>query len=347
MRGSDMVVSRPGYVWSGTEWVPIGSPVDASSGIITDHSALTGRSTTSQHPTSAITGLDPALAGKSDTTHTHTGYDVAAGAGISTDNGSPNVITNTDRGTDAVTDHVAEADPHAGGYSLPDHLHTGTYADTTHTHSYDVLGAADNAVQAHVADNDPHVDYLLSSQVIPGPGIAVQDNGPAGILVTAVSQGGIVPVVGIAVGQSQNRNVANITWFAPRKELILLQTMDAAPIIDGSPNGILFGPNAPAGWYQAIYSCAFAGNVGGTVRAIRMTVNGVVANSPLCPRLNMTPLAASSITIVPATGVLLGKPGDRIAFECFQNSGATLATDAGDTFLALLYMGPEASPVVP
>ena len=50
------------YVWA----------AETGGGGVGNHPSLTGRDTVDGHPTSAITGLDAALAGKSATGHTHT-----------------------------------------------------------------------------------------------------------------------------------------------------------------------------------------------------------------------------------------------------------------------------------
>ena len=340
-----MAVTRPGYVWSGTEWVPIGSPVDATNSLVTDHDQLTGRNAATQHPTAAITNLDTTLANKSDTSHTHSIYDIAQGEGITVSGGNPNVITNVDRGTVAVTAHVGDIDPHAGGYSLPDHLHTGTYSDVTHTHSYDPLGSADNAVQAHVADGDPHPLYLDSAQIIPGPGIAVQDNGAAGVLITAISEGGITPVVGIAYGQTQNRNMADGAYSGVNLDLKILLTMDATAVLT-SPFGFRLGPNAPAGFYQCSANIGWAGNITGS-RRVLVSKNSVQTGNPLVAQFNLPSVGSALNTFTPTNGIVIGAPGDLIKLEGFQNSGGLLATNSANTYLSLLYLGPEASEIVP
>jgi len=49
------------YVWA----------AETGGGGVGDHPSLTGRDTVDSHPTSAITGLDTSLSGKSDVGHTH------------------------------------------------------------------------------------------------------------------------------------------------------------------------------------------------------------------------------------------------------------------------------------
>jgi len=117
--------------------------------VITDHAALSGRSSADAHPTTAITGLDTALAGKE-----------AVGAANS-----------------AVAAHAGASDPHIGyqkesdkgiasGYASLDaaikvplaQIPTGTTASTV------ALGdAAGVALAAHVAAVDPHIGYQKES----------------------------------------------------------------------------------------------------------------------------------------------------------------------------------------
>lgn len=67
---TDPPVSGEALVWNGMEWVP-------GPGGVTVHNDLTGRSASDAHPTSAVTGLDAALAGKAPTART-----ITAGAGL-------------------------------------------------------------------------------------------------------------------------------------------------------------------------------------------------------------------------------------------------------------------------
>ena len=117
--------------------------------VITDHAALSGRSSADAHPTTAITGLDTALAGKE-----------AVGVANS-----------------AVAAHAGASDPHVGyqkesdkgiasGYASLDgtikvplaQIPTGTTATTV------ALGdAAGAALAAHVGASDPHIGYQLES----------------------------------------------------------------------------------------------------------------------------------------------------------------------------------------
>ena len=116
-------------------------------GGVTDHAALTGRSTANSHPISAITGLQTALdAAATDSDLTTHAADTTAVHGI-TDTAAL-VVTTDPRLTDARTPslHAAshgtgQADavsPASIGAAVTGHTHTGTYAP--------VLGADDNYV---------------------------------------------------------------------------------------------------------------------------------------------------------------------------------------------------------
>ena len=116
-------------------------------GGVTDHAALTGRSTANSHPISAITGLQAALdAAATDSDLTTHAADTTAVHGI-TDTAAL-VVTTDPRLTDARapslhaashgTGQVDAVSPASIGAAVTGHTHTGTYAP--------VLGADDNYV---------------------------------------------------------------------------------------------------------------------------------------------------------------------------------------------------------
>ena len=60
---------------AGTTWQVVRGSTSGGGGV-TVHNDLTGRTASDAHPTSAVTGLDAALAGKAATVHSHATSDV-------------------------------------------------------------------------------------------------------------------------------------------------------------------------------------------------------------------------------------------------------------------------------
>jgi hypothetical protein len=475
---------KPAYAWDGTEWVPLGAPAEGDVGV-TDHPALTGRTTPDGHPIAAITDLQTTLDGKSDDDHTHPGLNIEAGAGIELSDGDPNVITNIDPGSDAVNAHVGNPNPHAGIYSTDDHLHDGEYSPTGHDHGteYDPAGTAASAVAAHVAEQDPHPNYLLPDEVLQGDGINIVQPGDGTIQIVNTSKGGqpltmgglnqtaaqpipgdstwtpltqlttitenfgglipevpdgsfVIPtsgvyvvtlsvgftaanfpgsqracrimrngsslngstvravaptatvsnqvsadqywfnagdvitfevsqdsgseitthngstrasislvngavtqaVIGVAATQTTPYNVTDSVWRGMATETVLINSIGAVVGTTMGEAGITLTADSPEGWYDLVVSAGFASNASGN-RRLQVLLNGLIANAPLIPKMNVYPPGAGIQATLQVAGPVYLKQGDVLRPEIYQNTGSGLETSAPNCSVSLLFRG--------
>ena len=344
-----MVAGKPGYVWTGTEWAPIGIPVEGADLGVTDHPSLMGRSANDSHPIAAVSNLQLELNSKSNIGHTHAEQVLIAGPGIGILEGpSDTLISNTDTGTDSFNLHVGETDPHAGIYAPEIHVHN--YSPTGHTHNYapdphdhatlyDPLGEAQAINNSHVSATDPHASYLMPLDVIGGPGISSVDNGNGTVTLTNTAQN--VGVAGYAAAQNTARNIPDSTWQGMQLDKLLLETIDATSGTTVATAGFTLGPTAPEGWYECNAAVAITGNATGR-RMLRITVNGDPAGAPLIPQDSRNSLGGGVITFTQTSGPIYLRRGNRIAVEIWQNSGVQLQSSIDNTLMAIIFTGEAA-----
>lgn len=320
-----MALGKPGYVWDGVEWVPIGTPVEGSEIGVTDHPALTGRTTPDGHPIEAITDLQPTLDGKSDVTHTHPGLNIDAGAGIDISGIDPSIITNIDPGSDAVDAHVANTDPHTGKYAVTDHLHDGEYSPDPHTHTeYDPVGSADSAVAGHVVEQDPHPNYLSPLDVIQGDGIAITDGGDGTITVVNTSKGG-QPLTMAGLDAAGVQSIPGDGTWTPLTSLTVV-TENYGGLVPEVPDGSMVVPTTGA--YMVTASVGFASaNFAGSQRAVRIKRGTTVLNGSTVRAIAPTDTVSNQVS---ADQYWLTQ-GDVITVEASQNSGSAIDTQAAST----------------
>ena len=317
-----MAVARPGYFWddAAQEWAPIGIAPEGSE--VTDHNQLSGRNSPQSHPIVAVDGLTEALDGKAPTGHTHSGLNIQAGEGIDLSGGDPNVISNTDLGSDALEAHQGEVDPHPiysqleheHDYAAADHTHPGT----DHDHpSYEIAGTAAELIDTHVAEVDPHPAYLLPPEVQSSDGISVTDNGDGTITLLNTAMNG-QPLVAAALVASADQSIPTATW-TPLTNLVVPDG-DSGNLIPDPPDGSFLIPQAGA----YIFTAAVGFAAGGGARGIRMTRNG----TPVPGSTSMVNAPTGQPSALPTAVQIDLRPDDVIRVEAFQTSGNPLDAEA-------------------
>lgn len=332
-----MVAGKPAYAWTGTEWVPIMAPVEGADLGVTDHPALSGRTTPDSHPIEAVTGLELELAGKAPLVHSHPSEDLDAGDGIEFVGVAPTIVNNVDKGSTALNVHVNDADPHPATYAPTVHSHDGEYAPDPHTHAeYDPAGTALAGDQAHVQDQDPHAAYIQPDEIIGGPGIASVVNPDGSVTLTNTAQN--VGVSGMGFGQLTERNIPDSTWRAMQLDKEILHTLNGTTGTVVADAGFTLDAGDPEGWYTVFAAVAFIGNANGR-RVIRCSVNGDPLLCPLIPQGLQPTALGGSTSFVQTSGPVYLRPGDRIAVEAWQNSGITLTSSIENTVMTILFTG--------